>query len=170
MIKKKEIVGLIVLTSIWALLSYAQSPNSRDVDQIHIRRQIGDFVKAFRGRDINLMMSLYAPGMVAFDIVPPLRDVGTATYKKTWEKTFRQFAGPINIETRDVNIVTGSGVAFSYMLFHIQATMANGHKVDFWERMTLCFRKINSKWLIAHEHVSVPADLATGRAVLTLTP
>lgn len=170
MVKKKEIVGLIVLASLWALAGYAQSAKGTGVDETNIRRQIDNFIKAFRSRDINLMMSLYAPRMVAFDIVPPLQDVGANTYRETWEKTFRQFAGPINIETRDLNIVTGGDAAFSYMLFHIQATMTNGNKVNFWERMTLCFRKIDGKWLIAHEHVSVPADLATGKAALTLTP
>jgi len=36
--------------------------------------------------------------------------------------------------------------------------------------MTLCFKKIDGNWLIAHEHVSVPADLASGRAALDLKP
>jgi ketosteroid isomerase-like protein len=170
MIKKKEIVGLIVLTSIWALTSYIQAPKSQELDEMHIRREIDDFVKAFCNKDINLMMSLYAPGMIAFDVVPPLQDVGIDTYRKTWEKTFKQFDGPTKIETRDLKIVAGRNVAFSYMLFHVQSTMTNGHKVNFWERMTLCFQKLNNKWLIAHEHVSVPADLATGKAALTLTP
>ena len=170
MIKKKEIFGLVVLASLWALRGYAQSNKSGATDEMRIRQQIDNFVKAFRSRDINLMMSLYAPGMVAFDIVPPLQDVGISTYRKTWGKTFKQFDGPVNIEIRDLSIVTGGDAAFSYMLFHIQATMSNGHKVNFWERMTLCFRKANSKWLIVHEHVSVPADLATGKAALNLTP
>jgi ketosteroid isomerase-like protein len=170
MIRKKGIFGLMALASLWALTGYAQASKRKAVDQIHIREQIDNFAKAFRDRDINLMMSLYAADMVSFDVVPPLQDIGTGTYRKTWEKTFRQFDGPINVEVRDLNIVTGGDVAFSYSLFHVQATMANGHKVDFWERMTLCFRKVNSKWLIVHEHVSVPVDLAAGKAALTLTP
>jgi ketosteroid isomerase-like protein len=108
--------------------------------------------------------------MVAFDIVPPLSDTGADSYRKTWEETFKCFDGPIGIEMRDLNIVTGDNVAFSYKLLHINTAMANGQKVDFWERMTFCFVKTNEKWLIMHEHVSVPADLATGKAALTLKP
>jgi len=139
-------------------------------DEIQIRQQIDDFVKAFRTRDANLMMSLYAREMVAFDVVPPLQDAGTETYKKVWEETFKHFRDPIDIQVSDLNIITGDNVAFSYKLLHLHATMADGHNVDFWERMTLCFCKIHGKWLIMHEHVSVPVDLATGKAALNLRP
>jgi ketosteroid isomerase-like protein len=48
--------------------------------------------------------------------------------------------------------------------------MLNGHKTDYWERLTCCFQKINNTWLIVHEHVSLPADLKEGKAVMTLKP
>ncbi|NML38174.1 SnoaL-like domain-containing protein [Chitinophaga sp. G-6-1-13] len=139
-------------------------------DEARIRQQIDNFVKAFRTKDLNLMMSLYAPGFVAFDIVPPLQDVGTDTYRNVWEKVFVFFQNPIDFETRDLTIATGTDVAFSHQLLRLQTTMANGQKVDRWERLTFCFRKIDGIWLIAHEHVSVPADLGSGRAILDLQP
>ncbi|MBS1504847.1 MAG: nuclear transport factor 2 family protein [Bacteroidetes bacterium] len=169
--KRKGIIGLLTLgVVLLAVANYAQTSKSVADNKAIIREQIDDFVKAFRTRDLNLMMSLYAPGMVAFDIVPPLQDMGADTYRNTWEKTFKQFYGPINIETRDLKMVTGDHVAFSYMLVHVRAAMVNGQKVDFWERMTLGFQKVNGKWLIMHEHVSVPAELATGKAALNLKP
>lgn len=139
-------------------------------DEAQIRQQIDNFVKAFRTKDLNLMMSLYAPGFVAFDIVPPLQQVGTDTYKNVWEKVFAFFQHPIDFETRDLSIVTGADVAFSRQLLRLQTTMPNGQKVDRWERLTFGFRKIDGVWLIVHEHVSVPADLSSGRAVLDLQP
>lgn len=139
-------------------------------DEAQIQQQIDNFVKAFRTKDLNLMMSLYAPGFVAFDIVPPLQQVGTDTYKNVWEKVFAFFQHPIDFETRDLSIVTGADVAFSRQLLRLQTTMPNGQKVDRWERLTFGFRKIDGVWLIVHEHVSVPADLFSGRAVLDLQP
>jgi uncharacterized protein (TIGR02246 family) len=139
-------------------------------DEIQVRKLIDDFVAAFRTRNLDLMMSLYAPGFVAFDIVPPLQDVGKDTYSKIWEKVFTFFKEPIEFETRDLNITAGSDVAFSRQLLRLQATTANGQKVDRWERLTFCFQKTDDKWLIVHEHVSVPADLFTGKAALDLKP
>ena len=37
-------------------------------------------------------------------------------------------------------------------------------------RVTDCYRKIDGKWLITHEHVSVPVDLATAKADLASKP
>jgi ketosteroid isomerase-like protein len=37
-------------------------------------------------------------------------------------------------------------------------------------RLTDVLREINGKWLIVHEHVSVPVDVATGKADLTSKP
>lgn len=55
-------------------------------DEAQVRQQIDNFVKAFRDKDLNLMMSLYALGFVAFDIVPPLQDVGIDKYREIWGK------------------------------------------------------------------------------------
>jgi ketosteroid isomerase-like protein len=139
-------------------------------DEFQVRQLIDSFVEAFRTKNVGLMMSLYAPVFVAFDIVPPLQDVGKDTYKKIWEKAFTFFRDPIEFETRDLTITAGSDVAFSRQLLRLQATMVNGQKVDRWERLTFCFQKIDGKWLIVHEHVSVPADLLTGKAALDLKP
>jgi ketosteroid isomerase-like protein len=139
-------------------------------DNAGIRQQIEDFVSAFSARDLNSMMSLYAPEIVSFDIVAPLQDTGTETYRKVWEETFALFQGQINIEIRDLNITAAGTVAFSHLLLRLQATRTGGQTVDYWERLTLCFCKMDGKWLITHEHVSVPIDFESGRAMLHLQP
>lgn len=48
--------------------------------------------------------------------------------------------------------------------------MKNDRKIDRWLRWTACYRKTNGKWLIGHEHVSVPADMGSGKAILDLEP
>jgi ketosteroid isomerase-like protein len=37
-------------------------------------------------------------------------------------------------------------------------------------RVTQCFRKQGERWLIAHEHFSVPSDMESGKALFDLTP
>lgn len=37
-------------------------------------------------------------------------------------------------------------------------------------RVTDGYRKVNGKWLIIHEHISVPVNLETGKADLTSAP
>jgi hypothetical protein len=43
-----------------------------------IRQRVEDCVKALRAKDIDGVMSLYAPNIVSFDIVPPCDPSGLA--------------------------------------------------------------------------------------------
>jgi ketosteroid isomerase-like protein len=46
----------------------------------------------------------------------------------------------------------------------------NGKDSDAWVRSTVCYRKIDGKWALAHEHVSVPYYMETGKAAVDLKP
>ncbi len=139
-------------------------------DTAQIRQQIDNFVKAFCNKDVDLMMSLFSPEMVSFDIIPPLQYVGSDAYRKVWQETFALFQGPIDIAIRGLSITCDQQLAFSHNFLRLHATMMNGQTIDYWERLTCCFQKISDKWLIVHEHVSLPADLKSGKAVMDLKP
>ena len=139
-------------------------------DEAEIKRVIEGGVEAVRARDIDGVMSIYAQEVVSFDIVPPLRYRGADAFRKVWEEVFSSFQGPIDYEVHDLNITVGDDVAFTHSLNRIRGTLNNGLKTDLWLRWTACFRKINGKWLIVHHQNSVPVDLETGRAVLSLKP
>ena len=108
--------------------------------------------------------------MVAYDLVPPLQYVGADAYRKEDEAFLAQYEGPIAIELRDVHIVASDGGAFATSRQRISGPLKNGQHSDVWVRVTNGFRKINGQWLDTHDHVSVPADLASGKAVLDLKP
>ena len=139
-------------------------------DEAAIKRVIEGGVEAVRNKNLEGVMSFYAPEVVSFDIAPPLRYVGADAFRTVWEEVFSSFQGPIGYEMHDTNITVGDDVAFSYSLNRISGTLTTGQQTDLWLRSTVCFRKINGKWLIVHTQVSVPVDLETGRAVLFLKP
>lgn len=139
-------------------------------EEAAIKRVIERGVEAIRAKDLDGVMSMYAPELVSFDIVPPLQYVGTDAYRKQWQEVFSLFPGPIGYEITDLSITVGDEVAFAHSFNRLSATMSNGQKVGNWLRWTACFRKIEGRWLIAHMQASVPVDLATGKAVLDLKP
>ena len=139
-------------------------------DEAAIKRLIDDGIRALHDKNIEGVMSLYAPEVVSFDIVPPLRYVGAEAFRKVWEEVFFVYQGPIDYELHDLTITVGDDVAFAYSLNRISGTLNTGQKTALWLRWTACFRKINGKWLIVHHQNSVPVDLQTGRAVLDLKP
>jgi len=61
-------------------------------------------------------------------------------------------------------------VGFCHYLYRVTGTLANGVKVDMWVRASVCCRKTDGKWMITHEHGSVPFDPESGKASLDLKP
>jgi uncharacterized protein (TIGR02246 family) len=143
---------------------------TRSQNEAAIRELIDGFVKAIRAKDINGVMSVFAPEVVSFDLGPPLQHGGGETFMKRWQELFESYQNPIEYEVRDLSITASDDVAFSHSLNRISGTMKNGQKTDRWLRWTACYRKSNGKWLIVHEQVSVPVDLKSGKAVLDLQP
>jgi uncharacterized protein (TIGR02246 family) len=141
-------------------------------NETEIRDLYDRWAKAFSARDLDGIMAVYAPGaeVVAYDVVPPLQYSGNAAYRKDYQDFLALYDGPIDIEFRDMRIVAGEDVAFLHALERISGKMKNGQQSDFWLRATSGLRKINGRWLIVHDHISVPVDLDTGKAELGLKP
>ena len=139
-------------------------------DEAEIQRLLDEGIRALRDKNIEGVMSLYAPEVVSFDIVPPLRYLGAEAFRKVWEEVFSSYQGPIGYEIHDLSITVGDDVAFTYSLNRISGTLTTGQQTDLWLRWTACWRSINGTWLIVHHQNSVPVDLRTGRAVLSLKP
>src|SRR5215510_13995826 len=134
---------------------------SAATDETQIRQRIESWAKALRAKDLEGLMHHYAKDVIAFDLAPPLEYKGAAAYRKNWADWFPSFQGPVGYEVRDLNITTGGDVAFCRSLNRITGARTNGEKTDVWMRATVGFRKIGGKWIIIHEHFSVPINMAT---------
>jgi len=142
----------------------------RATDEADIRQRIDKLAEAIRAVNLEGVMSIYAPDIVSFDIVPPLQHVGVEAKRRNWEDAFAMYQHPLGYEIRDLTITVCDDVAFGHSLNRISGTLKNGNRTDFWLRSTTCFRKIDGNWLIAHDQVSVPLDLDSSSALLNLKP
>jgi uncharacterized protein (TIGR02246 family) len=139
-------------------------------DETQIREMLEARVRAVRAGDIAGVLSAYAPDVVSFDVVDPLRHAGRdaiGTRLEAWLSTFQL---PIGLEIRDLSITAGGDVAFCHGLSHVSATKADGGTLDMWWRSTICCRRVDGRWAVTHEHSSVPFDMESGKASLDLKP
>jgi ketosteroid isomerase-like protein len=127
-------------------------------------------VKAIRAKDVDGALSNYAPDVLLFDVVNPLRYVGLGSARKRLSEWFSSFQGPIGYELRDLTVAAGDDVAFSHSLNRVNATTTAGKRLDMWWRATVCYRRVGGKWMVTHAHSSVPFDPETGQASLALEP
>jgi ketosteroid isomerase-like protein len=144
--------------------------NSKATHKAHIRELIEERVKAVRDKDINALLSNHAPDILSFDVLNPLQYTGADAVRERAEKWLSSYQSSIGYEIRDLSITTGDDVAFCHYLYRVSGTLTDGGKVDMWVRATVCLSKIDSKWMIVHEHQSVPFDIETGKASLNLKP
>lgn len=151
----------------------ATAPHSaKNNDEAEIRALLDRWAKAFDAHDIEGIMSNYAPGdaVVAYDISPPLQYKGKEAYRKDYLEFLAQYDGPIHVEYRDMRILSSGDVGFVHSLERFSGKLKTGQQSDMWLRYTGGLRKIDGKWLIVHDHVSVPTDFESGKAVLDLKP
>jgi ketosteroid isomerase-like protein len=126
--------------------------------------------EAMRAKDIDRLMTLYSPDIVYFDLVPPLRYAGAAELRDRFLDWFGRWESPIGQDISDVNVLGSGDVAVAHMLIRASGTLNGGREVGYWVRTTNGCRLSNDRWLITHEHVSLPVDMASGRAVMDLVP
>jgi len=139
--------------------------------EAEIRALMADWTDAVRSKNVDRVMSHYAPDIVAFDIAPPLENRGAAEYRENWTSWFPTFRGEVGYEMRDLVVTAGENVAFCRSLNHIRGTRENGERTDVWVRATVGFRRMDGSWKVTHEHVSVPFYMdGSYRAAVDLAP
>jgi len=130
------------------------------------------FVAALKAKDVDAIMKVYASDqtLVVFDVIPPRQYVGAAAYRKDWQAFLGSFEGPITVELTDLDIVADRNLAYSHSIQRVAGTDEQGKKLDLTVRVTDVYKKARGRWLIIHEHVSVPVDLDTDKADLSSKP
>jgi ketosteroid isomerase-like protein len=120
--------------------------------------------------EIPRLRQVYATDVVSFDVEPPLQHLGIDAKMKNWAKVFAFFQ-VVDYEVRDLTLTVGEDVAFGHAFGRLSGTLTNGIATSgMWVRATFCFRKIDDDWLMAHDQVSVPFDVSSGKGVADLEP
>jgi uncharacterized protein (TIGR02246 family) len=135
-----------------------------------VRALLERWSEAARTKDIDRLMSLYAPDIVYFDVVPPLRFSGPAAVRANFLRWFGGWKSEIGLDVRDMNIQAAGDVAAAYMLIRVSGTLQDGREVGYRVRATVCCRRSETGWVIVHEHVSLPVDVKSGRVVMDAVP
>jgi uncharacterized protein (TIGR02246 family) len=134
-----------------------------------IQQLIETWIEALHAKDVTGRTAHYAPDVVLFDVVDPLRHSGLRALRSRLTAWFSTFEGPVDCEIRELGVTAGDDVAFCHNLTRFSGTTGNG-RLDMWVRFTIGLRKLDGEWIVTHEHASVPFDPATGQASTDLQP
>ena len=138
-----------------------------------IDRLLDNHATAVCNRNIAAATANYAPDVVIFDVVGPLRHPGgNSSVRKRLEDWFGTFApdAPILFEITDRSIRAADHLGFTHSLNYVHVGLRNGAILDMFWRETLAWQKFDGHWKIVHAHSSVPFDPSTGMASTGLKP
>jgi ketosteroid isomerase-like protein len=126
-------------------------------DEVAIRDLIENWASAVRRKDFNGIFRHHSADMLMFDVPPPLESKGIAAYKATWDLFYAWSPEPVVFKINEMTITAGNDVAFVTALMSCVTREVNGDYVDLDFRLTTGLRKIDERWIIVHEHHSIPA-------------
>jgi ketosteroid isomerase-like protein len=162
----------IAFAGVLALLTLAGSWPARSAAAGNDRQQItalyAAFTAAFERKDLDGVMAPYVHdnSLFVFDVTPPREYVGWASYRADYKAFFALFKGPLREKLSEVSITVSGDVAYTHVVAELSGALSGGGTFDAVVRVTDVLRKIGGRWLIVQEHLSVPVDLATGKADL----
>jgi uncharacterized protein (TIGR02246 family) len=138
--------------------------------QAEVRALLDSWSEAVRSKDIDRLMALYAPDIVYFDVVPPLHYSGSDAVRRNFLRWFDAWESGIGQDIRDLTLVASGELAVAHVLIRASGTLKTGREVGYWVRATVGCQRSNQRWVITHEHISLPVDVASGLAVMDLEP
>lgn len=134
------------------------------------------WVDAFESQDVERMMSFYVDDIYSYDMMAAPADGGMAmafdgraAWQANWVSFFDMFEDDLKVTIDNLTVYQAGDIATVRGLTRLQGT-AFGQHIDMWARETNVLHRVGDRWLVVHDHVSVPIDFASGQALMNLTP
>lgn len=135
-----------------------------------LRDLVAERVAAVQAKDPEPLAARQDNDVVTFDLLPPLLSHGAVSIAERTQSWFDGYASEIGHEVQELQVTAEGDLGFCSFVYHVSGTLDSGDEVDMWVRATLCCRRIDGRWMIVHDHESVPFDPETGKAVIDLAP
>lgn len=141
-----------------------------DTTEAQIRALLDAWSVAVQEKNLDRLMSYYAPDIVAYDAIMQLQFKGADAYRKHWEFCLGMCEGGMLFEQHEVTVHSDGDLAFAHWLNRCGGADETGEVKASWMRASAGFRKTTDGWKAVHEHFSAPFDMASGKALFDLQP
>jgi uncharacterized protein (TIGR02246 family) len=126
-------------------------------DEASIRELVARWAAAIRARDASRVVthSHTSPDVAIFD-GDEILTRGIAAYRKSWDFFLASNADAVALDVDELSITAGVDVAFCHALIYCANAAPGGLRWKLAVRLTLGLRKVDERWIVVHEHHSVP--------------
>lgn len=138
-----------------------------DGDQViaqQVLAQIRLWDQAVIAHDTDILMQQCAQNVSLFDVSTQMN--GVKEYRAEWEKFTPYFMDGMQISRRDMKLYASESLAVLHCHSKVEHSALKGQLQMPWCRTTLCLQKIQGQWRVVHQHISMPVDMMTGKAIV----
>jgi uncharacterized protein (TIGR02246 family) len=133
-------------------------------DEQQIHELLEQWAEATRTGKQDKVLSNHASDVLIFDVLPPLKYEGAAAYRKSWDEWQPETTGQGLFDLHELQVTAGLDLGFAHAIIHCGGTHPDGSKFEDKVRATFCLRKIDGRWLITHQHISMPAGASSNES------
>ena len=128
-----------------------------ETNESAVRSLLERWAAAVRAKDMSGILANHSPDFLMFDVPLPFESRGLAAYEDTWRLFYAGQPDPVVFDIKWLEVVAGDDVAFAFAHMQcIEPTQSlQRTRLDF--RLTVGLRKLGGRWIVTHEHHSVPA-------------
>ena len=151
----KLIFAAALLACLVSPIAFGQQTNKNDDREF--KSLIERYFAAWSSLNPDNAAPLYAKDadLVFYDIAP-LKYTGWTEYDKGVRNVLGGFESLKLMPNSDLKVTRRGNVAWTALTFHLSAKPKAGGQLEMDGRHTAIWEKRGSKWLIVHEHFSMP--------------
>ena len=132
-----------------------------------VRALLDERVAAVTAKDPAPLLARMADELDSFGVTPPHRVRGRDAMAAGLQAWFAGYASNIGYAVHELEVRADGDLAVATFVYAVSGTLRSGDEVDMWVRATLCCIRRDGRWVVTHDHESVPWDPHTGQGILT---
>lgn len=125
-------------------------------DEKIIKQLLENWARSISAGENDKVLKNHSKSAVIYDVLPPMKYEGTESYRKSWDEWQPETQVESLFDLHDLKIVSDQNVAFAHAFIHCGGALPDGKNFEDWVRATFCLEKQDDKWLITHQHISMP--------------
>ena len=133
------------------------TPTTAITDEDQVRDLVERWITAVHRAELDVVLADHADDIVMFDVPPPDAGVrGLDAYRATWPPFLEWQSGDGVFELVELDVTAGATAAFAWALLRCGPAAEVAAHPDQRLRLTLGLEKRAGRWVVTHEHHSVP--------------
>jgi uncharacterized protein (TIGR02246 family) len=110
------------------------------------------------------------PEVLTYGVLGALQATGNDAVEAQMNAWFDGYREGPQYAVHDLRVDADGDLGYCAFVYHVTGVLNGGDEISMAVRATLVCKRIDGRWLIVHDHESVPFDVETGLALTNLQP